>query len=95
MIVFILVYYKSIIHYLKILNQMCSSIQDLFGFHTGASVVKNPPANAETPEVQVQCLGQEDPLKEEMATHSRILAWRIPQSEQLVVTVHEVAKSRT
>ena len=33
-------------------------------------------------EVQVQFLGQEDSLKEEMATHSSILAWRIPQTEE-------------
>ena len=32
-------------------------------------------------ETQVQSLGQEDPLEEEMATHSCILAWRIPQTE--------------
>ena len=38
-------------------------------------MVKNPPAKQET---QVQPLGQEDPLEEEMATHSHILAWRIP-----------------
>ena len=30
----------------------------------------------------VQSLGQEDPLEKEMATHSRILAWRIPWTEQ-------------
>ena len=38
-------------------------------------LVKNLPAVQETP---VQFLGQEDPLEEGMATHSRILAWRIP-----------------
>ena len=38
-------------------------------------MVKNPPAMQET---QAQCLSQEDPLEEEMATHSNILAWRIP-----------------
>ena len=32
-------------------------------------------------EIQVQSMGQEDPLKEEMATHSRILAWEIPWTE--------------
>ena len=37
--------------------------------------VKKLPAMQET---QVQPLGQEDPLKEEMATHSSILAWKIP-----------------
>ena len=33
-------------------------------------------------ETWVQSLGQEDPLEEEMATHSRILAWRIPWTEE-------------
>ena len=36
----------------------------------------------ETREMHVQALGQEDPLEEEMATHSRILAWRIPWTEE-------------
>ena len=42
-------------------------------------MVKNPPAIQER---QVQALGREDPLKEEMATHSNILAWRIPWTEE-------------
>ena len=46
-----------------------------------AQQVKNPPAVQETQEIQVQSLGQEDPL-EEMATHSSILAWRIPWTEE-------------
>ena len=33
-------------------------------------------------EIQVQSLGQEDPLEEEMATHSSILAWDIPWTEE-------------
>ena len=41
--------------------------------------VKNLPATRET---WVQSLGQEDPLKKEMATHSSILAWRIPWTEE-------------
>ena len=45
----------------------------------GGSVVENPPAMQET---QVQFLGQEDPLEKEMATHSRILAWRSPWTEE-------------
>ena len=45
----------------------------------GGSVVKNPPAKQET---WVQSLGQEDPLKKEMATHSIILAWEIPWTEK-------------
>ena len=35
----------------------------------------------ETQETQVQFLGQEDPLEEGMATHSSIIAWRIPWTE--------------
>ena len=33
-------------------------------------------------ETRVQSLGQEDPLEKEMATHSSILAWRIPGTEE-------------
>ena len=44
-----------------------------------AQSVKNLPAVQET---QVRSLGQEDPLEKEMATHSRILAWRIPWTEE-------------
>ena len=33
--------------------------------------------------MQVQCLGREDPLEEEMATHSSILAWEIPWIKEL------------
>ena len=40
-----------------------------------AQLVKNPPAMQET---WVRYLGWEDPLEKEMATHSSILAWRIP-----------------
>ena len=36
----------------------------------------------EMQETQVQSLGQEDPLEEEIAAHSRILAWKIPQTEE-------------
>ena len=42
-------------------------------------MVKNLPAMQET---WVQSLGWEDPLEEEMATHSNILAWKIPQTEE-------------
>ena len=44
----------------------------------GGLVVKNPPAMQETQEMWVRYIGWEDPLEEEMATHSSILAWRIP-----------------
>ena len=42
-------------------------------------MVKNLPAMQET---QVRSLHQEDPLEKEMATHSSILAWRIPRTEE-------------
>ena len=45
-------------------------------------VVKNPPANAEHTEEQVQSLGQEDALEEEMTIHSSILAWETPWTEE-------------
>ena len=41
-------------------------------------MVKNLPTMQELQEMQVQSLGQEDPLEKVMATHSSILAWRIP-----------------
>ena len=43
-----------------------------------AQGVKNPPAMQETQQMRVQSPGQEDPLEKDMATHSSILAWRIP-----------------
>ena len=45
-----------------------------------AQRVKNPPAMWE---IQVQSLGQEDLLEKEKATHSSILAWEIPWTEEL------------
>ena len=44
-----------------------------------AQMVKNPPAMQET---WVQSLGQEDLLEKAVATHSSILAWRIPWTEE-------------
>ena len=44
-----------------------------------AVTVKNPPAVQETP---VESLDQEDPPEKGMATHSTILAWRIPWTEE-------------
>ena len=47
-------------------------------------------------ETWVQSLGGKDLLEKEMATHSSILAWRIPWTEEPVrATVHRVAKSQT
>ena len=48
----------------------------------GATAVKNWPVMQETQETWVQSLGGEDPLEEDMAPHSSILAWEIPWTEQ-------------
>ena len=44
-----------------------------------AQMVKNLPVMQET---QVRSLGLEDPMEKEMATHSSILTWRIPRTEE-------------
>ena len=46
-------------------------------------MVKNPPARQKTQEMRVGFLDQEDPLELEVATHSSILAWEIPWTEEL------------
>ena len=66
---------------------MCSSIEEnllkdcyiIKRTSLVAQMVKNLPVMQET---QVQCLGQEDPLEKGIATHSSILAWRIPWREE-------------
>ena len=55
-------------------------------------MVKNLPAKQEM--LPVQSPGQENPLEEEMATHSSILAWRIPWAGAWKAIVY-VAKSQT
>ena len=56
-------------------------------------MVKNPPAMQE---MQARSRGQEDRLEREMATHSSILAWRIPWTEETGgLIVHGVAKRST
>ena len=58
-----------------------------------AQTVKNPPAIRE---IWVQSLGWEDPLEEDMATHSSILAWRIPMDRGAWwAPVHGITKSQT
>ena len=55
--------------------------------HTGVGAsqvvqwVKNPPAMLEMQEMQFLSLGWDDPLEEDVATHSSILAWRVPWTE--------------
>ena len=45
-------------------------------------MVKNPPAIQEPQETRVRSLSLEDPLEEGLTTHSNILAWRIPWTEE-------------
>ena len=56
-------------------------VYSLYGFAGGAEV-KNLPGMQETWEMQVQSMAQEDALEEAMATHSSILAWKIPRTEE-------------
>ena len=48
----------------------------------GGLAIKNPPAMQESQEMWVRSLDGEDPMEEGMATHSNILAWRIPWTEE-------------
>ena len=52
------------------------------GYDMGGSAVENLPAMQNTQETQVWFLGQEDPLEEGVATHSSILARKIPRKEE-------------
>ena len=58
-------------------------------------VEKNLPANERDERDMVHSLGWEDPLEKVMETHSSILAWRIPWTEEPGGLVHGVAKSQT
>ena len=71
-------------------QQINLSLYYLMGFPSGSVV----PAMQET---RVQSLGREDPLEEGRATHSSILAWRIPWTEEPVrlQSIDRVTKSRT
>ena len=57
-----------------------NALQALCGASLVAQMVKHLLGKCET---QVRSLGQEDPLEKGMATHSSILAWRIPWTEEL------------
>ena len=61
----------------------------------GSSVVKNPPAMQEPQGTWVPSLGQEGSLGEGMATHSSVLAWRIPWTEESGRLQFTVLQSQT
>ena len=72
---------------------LSSTVCEASSDNPGGSDSKNPPAMQEA---WVRSLGCKDPLEEGMATHSSILAWRIPMDRAAWwATVHGVAKSRT
>ena len=94
-------YYREQSSLCYTVGSCCLSVLDLAmcmceGFPSG-SVVKNLCASEEIQETWVWSLGREDPLEEEMATHSSTLAWRIPQTEEpgRLHTFQGVAKSQT
>ena len=65
----------------RLLAQMKKTSVERTGFPDG-SVGKECAWMQETQETQVQSLSREDPLKEQMAAHSSILAWKIPWTEE-------------
>ena len=67
---------KSILHGFTLIPYRCAGASPM------AQRVKNLHAMPETQETPVQSLGGEDPLEEEMATHSSILAWKILWTEE-------------
>ena len=61
-----------------------------------AQMVKNLAAMQEPQERKILSLGWKDPLEKGMATHSNILAWRIPMDREVwQATIHRITKSRT
>ena len=63
-----------VIYYSVFDNKIIKIMKYIFMASLVAQMVKNPPVILKT---WIQSLGLEDPLKEEMATHSNILAWKI------------------
>ena len=67
----------------KVLHKCFDFAKYLYkGATRGGSVVRNPPAMQEPRETWVLSLCWEDTLEEEMATHSSILGWKIPWTEE-------------
>ena len=72
---------RSLVRSVKGIIHLLSLIGLVWGF-LGGSAVKNPPAMQEPQEMPVRSLSREDPREEEMATHSSILAWKTPWTEE-------------
>ena len=56
--------------------------------------LEGPPAKQEVQETGIQPIDQEDPLEEEMATHSSILAWRIQWTEETDIQSKGLQRAR-
>ena len=83
-----LIYTSTVAMYTYIKLSCCMTLKEIVlynlnirGFPDG-SAIKNPPAVQETQESQVWSLAREDPLLEEMSTHSSVITWRIPWTEE-------------
>ena len=68
---------------LNLSHHIPSNQIQIFILFLSSSAVKNPPANAGNAGDMGSTLGELDALEEEMATHSSILAWKIPRTEEL------------
>ena len=87
-----IVYYSHWSHFCSLFSPWIMLLT-LMKLKSSGSVVKKPHASAWD---RIRSLGREDPLEEEMATHSRILAWRILWTEEPrgLQSTHRVTKSR-
>ena len=79
--IYVYVYPIHLTAHLKLTQHCKSTISNKKLFKKRRKKRKNPPAMQELQETRVPSLGQEDPLEEGMTTHSSILAWRIPWTE--------------
>ena len=66
----------------KVMSLLFNTLSRFVGASLVPQTVKNLPAKQEIEETQVLSLDWEDPLEKGMATHSSILAWRIPWTEE-------------
>ena len=81
--VFLMIFFKSL-QSISICSchHLCFMSPNIMMHFPAGSVAKDLLAMQETQETQVQSLGQENPLEEEMAIHSSFLAWEFPQTEK-------------
>ena len=89
--------YKKVMNFLKFVKVRARFTENNLSSKTSqvALVVKNVPAKAgDIRDVGLTNRGQEDPLEEGVATHSRIPAWRIPRTEEPGALVCRVTQSR-